>query len=101
MPSVFEYERDPDDAHYVNLALAANARLIVSRDNDLLALGDQSKLDGRDFAKRFPTLSILTPPAFLQRMDEIRREQQAREMQAKYEREFARRREKEDPEPER
>src|SRR5437868_1032662 len=25
-PAIFAYTRDPDDAHYVNLALAANAR---------------------------------------------------------------------------
>lgn len=31
-PQRFDYRRDPDDAHYINLALAANAKLIVSRD---------------------------------------------------------------------
>ena len=70
VPIVFEYERDPDDAHYVNLALAAGARLIVSRDNDRLALSDQSTVAGRDFAGRFPMLSILTPPAFLRWTEE-------------------------------
>jgi predicted nucleic acid-binding protein len=28
-PELFAYARDPDDAHYVNLALAADAKLIV------------------------------------------------------------------------
>jgi putative PIN family toxin of toxin-antitoxin system len=35
VPSVFSYARDPDDAHYVDLAAAAQAKLIVSRDRDL------------------------------------------------------------------
>ena len=39
-PELFAYARDPDDAHYVNLALAADAKLIVSRDKDLLDLMD-------------------------------------------------------------
>lgn len=38
IPSVFTYDRDPDDAHYVDLSLATGANLIVSRDNDLLDL---------------------------------------------------------------
>jgi len=37
-PEIFRYSRDPDDAHYVNLALAAGAKLVVSRDKDLLDL---------------------------------------------------------------
>src|SRR5213076_3416811 len=36
IPSAFAYDRDPDDAHYVNLALKAGATMIVSRDKDLL-----------------------------------------------------------------
>ena len=62
---LFVYERDPDDAHYVNLALAAKAELIVSRDLDLLDLMDMSRAEGREFRRRFPNLKILTPPAFL------------------------------------
>jgi predicted nucleic acid-binding protein len=34
---VFEYERDTDDAHYIDLAVACRAKLIVSRDRDLRA----------------------------------------------------------------
>lgn len=49
VPSVFEFSRDPDDAHYVDLAVAAGAKLIVSRDKDLLSLTDQTTADGRDF----------------------------------------------------
>lgn len=65
VPTVFTYPRDPDDAHYVNLALAANAHYIVSRDRDLLALMDATRPEGREFQNRFPDLRILNPVAFL------------------------------------
>ncbi|HEY2911138.1 MAG TPA: putative toxin-antitoxin system toxin component, PIN family, partial [Gemmataceae bacterium] len=38
VPDAFELQRDPEDSKYLNLAIAANAKLIVSRDNDLLDL---------------------------------------------------------------
>ncbi len=64
-PEVFSYQRDPDDAHYVNLALAADAKLIVSRDNDLLDLMDSSKPEAAEFQMHYPTLRILNPVGFL------------------------------------
>jgi len=67
-PETFVYARDPDDAHYVNLALAADAKLIISRDKDLLDLMDQAKPEGRDFHARFPTLRILDPASFLREL---------------------------------
>ena len=65
VPSLFEFPRDPDDAHYVDLAVAAGAKLIVSRDKDLLSLADGATSEGQDFQKRFPGLVILTPPELL------------------------------------
>lgn len=65
VPELFVYERDPDDAHYVNLALAATAKFVVSRDNDLLVLMDRSRTEGRDFQSRFPSLKIVDPKTFL------------------------------------
>jgi putative PIN family toxin of toxin-antitoxin system len=65
VPRVFEFPRDPDDAHYVDLAVAAGAKLIVSRDKDLLSLADSSTPEGRDFKTRFPDLQVLTPPQLL------------------------------------
>ena len=64
-PEVFVYQRDPDDAHYVNLALAADAKLIVSRDRDLLDLMDLAKPEAAEFQKRYPTIQILDPVGFL------------------------------------
>lgn len=69
VPEVFRYARDPDDAHYVNLAIAARARLIVSRDRDLLTLSDLSTPAGRDFAARFPSIDVVTPAALLRELD--------------------------------
>ena len=67
-PETFTYERDPDDAHYVNLALAADAKLIVTRDNDLLDLMREDTSAARDFQARFPMLRILTPVGFLREL---------------------------------
>jgi uncharacterized protein len=68
VPHVFDFDRDPDDANYVDLAVAANATLIVSRDADLLSLSNLTTPEGRDFAARFPGLEILTPPQLLARI---------------------------------
>jgi putative PIN family toxin of toxin-antitoxin system len=65
IPELFTYSRDPDDAHYVNLALAADAELIVSRDNDLLDLMDPTKPEAAEFQSRYPLLRILSPVGFL------------------------------------
>ena len=65
VPHVFDFPRDPSDAHYVDLALAVDAKLIVSRDDDLLSLRDAGTAEGRDFLSRYPTLLILTPPEVL------------------------------------
>lgn len=49
VPAVFSYDRDPDDAHYVNLAVSAQATLIVSRDRDLLDLMDEHRPESAAF----------------------------------------------------
>lgn len=61
VPNRFSLPRDPKDEKYVNLALAANAQLLVSRDNDLLDL-----MDDDAFRTTYPDLTILDPVAFLQ-----------------------------------
>lgn len=69
IPHVFDFPRDPADAHYVDLAVAARAKLIVTRDKDLLSLRDLATPEGRDFQMRFPALSVLTPPELLAILD--------------------------------
>lgn len=70
VPHVYEFPRDPDDAHYVDLAIAVDAKLIVSRDKDLLSLRDPATIEGKDFMSRFPDLEILTPPEVLKLLDD-------------------------------
>ena len=41
VPNLFALDRDPKDAKYVNLAIAAGADFLVTRDNDLLELRKQ------------------------------------------------------------
>lgn len=61
VPRVFDYPRDPKDERYINLAIAADARLLVSRDNDLLDL-----MNDEAFRQTCPALTILDPVSFLQ-----------------------------------
>jgi len=60
VPAAFALERDPKDEPYINLAIAAAAKFLVTRDKDLLNLMSDS-----DFCQRYPALSILDPVAFL------------------------------------
>ena len=73
VPMVIEtwtFERDPDDAHYVNLALTANARLVVSRDKDLLDLMNASTPDAMRLMSEHPDFRVLTPTEFLANLHE-------------------------------
>jgi putative PIN family toxin of toxin-antitoxin system len=65
----FVCERDPDDEIYVDLAVAAGAEFIVTRDNDLLDLTDSSKAGGAEFLSRFPSLRIVTPVQFMREIE--------------------------------
>ena len=66
VPSIVSLPRDPKDEKYLDLAAAAQAKYLVSRDNDLLDLMDQSRAESREFRVNFPSLSIVDPVAFLQ-----------------------------------
>jgi putative PIN family toxin of toxin-antitoxin system len=68
VPEVFQHPVDADDSHYVNLALAAGATLITSRDHHLLALMDQSQPVGRAFREQFPQLDIVRPEELIRRL---------------------------------
>ncbi|MCX6378467.1 MAG: putative toxin-antitoxin system toxin component, PIN family [Armatimonadetes bacterium] len=63
LPEHFQYERDADDEHVINLAIEAGAEFLVSRDKDLLDLASDA-----EFTARFPNLTILDPVAFLNRI---------------------------------
>jgi putative PIN family toxin of toxin-antitoxin system len=65
VPAVLSYARDPKDEPYVNLAVTAGARYLVTRDKDLLDLMNEETPEGKDFRQRFPGLTILDPVTFL------------------------------------
>jgi len=67
VPEVFQYLRDPDDEPYLNLAIAAGAVYLVSRDKDLLDLQDPTSAQGQELRRHHPQLSILDPVEFLYR----------------------------------
>ena len=65
VPRKFKYARDPKDEPYLNLALVAKARYLVSRDNDLLDLMTGYDVESKDFRQRSRPLEILDPITFL------------------------------------
>lgn len=69
VPKVFEYERDPKDERYINLAIAAKAQYLVSRDLDLLDLMNETLPAGKNFIRRFPNIRIINPIAFLRELE--------------------------------
>lgn len=65
VPPVYVLAADSKDSHYIDLAVAANAALVVSRDRDLLRLMEVSHREAKDFRARFPHLLITDPPGML------------------------------------
>jgi putative PIN family toxin of toxin-antitoxin system len=64
VPRAVPLPRDPKDEPYLNLAVAAGAQYLVTRDRDLLDLMQDSS-----FRATHPGLSIVDPVAFLQRLE--------------------------------
>ncbi len=69
VPEEYHFERDPKDERYINLALVTKAVFLVSRDNDLLDLMRTTTPEAQSFRLRYPMLTILNAPSFLQRME--------------------------------
>ncbi len=69
VPRRLELPRDPDDESYLNLAIEAEARFLVTRDRDLLDLMRWDTKEGRDFQSQFRELKILDPVAFLKAIE--------------------------------
>lgn len=63
VPRTVELPHDPKDEPYINLAIVAGARYLVSRDHHLLDL-----MQDEQFPKRYPDLAILNPVALLQKI---------------------------------
>lgn len=65
VPEEYRLERDPKDEQYINLAIVAGAKFIVSRDNDLLDLMNPNSKTAGEFQRRFPMLKIINPTDLL------------------------------------
>ncbi len=70
VPKKFNYPRDEDDEPYINLAIAAGANFIVSRDRDLLDLMTSYADECKEFRQRFRTLKVVEPAEFLKSLEE-------------------------------
>jgi putative PIN family toxin of toxin-antitoxin system len=66
VPASFALPRDPNDEPYLNLAIAVSADYLVTRDNDLLDL-----MQDTAFRVRFPSLTILDPVTLLRLFDSL------------------------------
>jgi putative PIN family toxin of toxin-antitoxin system len=64
VPRVFVFPRDPKDEPYINLAIAAGADYLTTRDKDLLDLMEET-----DFTSRFPAVRVIDPASLLRDME--------------------------------
>ena len=69
VPAKFSFARDPKDEPYINLAIAAGADYIVTRDNDLLDLMTAHTDEAKEFRQRFRPLRVVDPVAFLREIE--------------------------------
>lgn len=72
VPKKFSYPRDEDDESYINLAAAAGADFIISRDRDLLDLMTGYTDECKEFRQRFRSLRVVEPAEFLKLLEERR-----------------------------
>jgi putative PIN family toxin of toxin-antitoxin system len=70
IPKKFSFPRDEDDEPYINLAVAAGADFIISRDRDLLDLMIGHADECKEFRQRFRSLKVMDPAEFLKLMEE-------------------------------
>jgi putative PIN family toxin of toxin-antitoxin system len=68
VPSVYKHPIDPDDSHYIDLAVATNSEIIASRDRHLHALMDEKQPLGQSFKILFPTIVVMNPETLLERL---------------------------------
>jgi putative PIN family toxin of toxin-antitoxin system len=71
VPATIKFDRDPKDEPYLNLAKAARASHLVTRDRDMLDIMTDTAADGPSLREALPGLQILDPAAFLRKMRNI------------------------------
>jgi putative PIN family toxin of toxin-antitoxin system len=68
-PNAFALPRDHDDEPYTDLAIAAGAEYLVTwNKRHLTYLMERDTPEGKDFCEKFPSLKILPPPTFIQKI---------------------------------
>jgi putative PIN family toxin of toxin-antitoxin system len=68
VPAVYNNPFDPDDSHYVDLAVETKSKLIVSRDPHLLKLADETLKEAKELKELFPELTVMTPDALAEHL---------------------------------
>lgn len=76
VPRVFEYSRDPEDEPYLNLAIAAKASFLISRDRDLLDLMTEHDVESKQFRQRFRFFKVMDLGDFLKEVEKAREKKQ-------------------------
>lgn len=66
VPHVFDYPRAVQDEPHVDLAAAADADFLVTRDLDLLSLAIDHSIIAKEFRQRFPRLHVVNPLGFME-----------------------------------
>jgi putative PIN family toxin of toxin-antitoxin system len=68
----FQFDRDPDDEPFIELAIEGFASHLVTSDNDLLSLATANDDSARRLRQRLPKINILRPVAFLRHFEKQR-----------------------------
>lgn len=76
VPRALRYSRDPEDEPYLNLAIAAKASFLISRDRDLLDLMTGHDAESKQFRQRFRFLKVMDPNDFLKEVEKARKKKQ-------------------------
>lgn len=70
----FRFDRDPEDACFLELAIAGNATHLVTHDKDLLTLSKAHTDAGKRFRQRLRKLKIQEAGAMLKDFESLNRE---------------------------
>jgi len=69
VPKIFYFPPDPDDASYLDLAIHSAACALVTRDREILKLGETGYELGRRLRERHPSLHLAIPEQFVELID--------------------------------
>jgi putative PIN family toxin of toxin-antitoxin system len=65
----FRYDRDPDDACFLELAIAGDGTHIITCDKDLLSLPSEHSDAGKRFRQRMARVQVLEAGAFMRQFE--------------------------------